>query len=45
MSLDLRDMYLKDITMLGATLWDELAFANLIRYIEAGKIRPILAGS
>ena len=44
-SLDLRDMHLKDITMLGATAWDEPAFAKLIRYIEAGEIRPILAGS
>ncbi|MEM9714885.1 MAG: alcohol dehydrogenase family protein [Pseudomonadota bacterium] len=41
--LDMRDMYLKDITLIGTTGWDEPVFPNLIRYIEAGDIRPILA--
>lgn len=44
-SLDLRDLYLKDISMFGTTAWDEPVFPNLIRYIEAGDIRPLLAGS
>ena len=42
-SLDMRDMYLKDITLYGTTAWDEPVFSNLIRYIEAGEIKPLLA--
>lgn len=41
--LDMRDMYLKDITLIGCTGWDEPVFPNLIRYIEAGEMRPVLA--
>lgn len=42
-SLDMRDMYLKDITLIGCTAWDEPVFANLISYIERGEIRPLVA--
>ncbi|MEM7121605.1 MAG: alcohol dehydrogenase family protein [Pseudomonadota bacterium] len=42
-SLDMRDMYLKDISLIGCTAWDEPVFANLVRYIEAGEIRPLVA--
>jgi len=42
-SLDLRDMYLKDIMLIGCTAWDEPVFPNLIAYIENGEIRPLLA--
>lgn len=42
-SLDMRDMYLKDITLIGCTAWDEPVFPNLIAYIEAGEIQPLLA--
>ncbi|MCR9176975.1 MAG: alcohol dehydrogenase family protein [Alphaproteobacteria bacterium] len=41
--LDMRDMYLKDITLFGSTGWDEPVFRNLISYIERGEIRPLLA--
>lgn len=41
-ALDMRDLYLKDITVFGSTAWDEEVFPNLIRYIEAGEIRPLL---
>ncbi len=41
--LDMRDMYLKDITLVGCTAWDEPVFPNLISYIEKGEIRPLLA--
>ncbi|GGK55208.1 alcohol dehydrogenase family protein [Amphritea balenae] len=41
--LDMRDMYLKDISLIGTTAWDEPVFPNLIRYIEKGEIRPVLA--
>ena len=42
-TLDMRDMYLKDITLYGSTAWDEPVFPNLVRYIEAGEIRPLVA--
>ncbi len=42
-SLDMRDMYLKDITLIGTTAWDEPVFPNLISYIEKGEIKPLLA--
>ncbi|MEH6823670.1 MAG: alcohol dehydrogenase family protein [Motiliproteus sp.] len=41
--LDLRDLYLKDISLLGTTAWDEVVFPNLVRYIERGEIQPVLA--
>ena len=41
--MDLRDMYLKDIRLIGCTAWDEPVFANLIRYIERGEIKPMVA--
>ena len=44
-ALDLRDLYLKDIALIGCTAWDEPVFANLIGYIERGEIRPLLAGT
>ena len=43
--LDMRDMYLKDISLIGTTAWDEPVFPNLIRYIEADEIRPLLAAT
>ena len=44
-ALDMRDMYLKDIRLIGCTAWDAPVFPTLIRYIEAGQIRPLLAGA
>lgn len=41
--LDMRTFYLKDLTLIGCTGWDELVFPNLISYIERGEIRPLLA--
>lgn len=41
--LDMRDLYLKDITLIGSTAWDEAVFPALISYIEAGEIKPLLA--
>ena len=42
-TLDMRDLYLKDLTLYGSTGWDETVFPNLIGYIERGEIRPLLA--
>ena len=41
--LDMRDFYLKDLTMIGCTAWDEPIFPNLVSYIEKGEIKPLLA--
>ncbi|MEM9709328.1 MAG: alcohol dehydrogenase family protein [Pseudomonadota bacterium] len=43
-SLDMREMYLKDIRLIGTTAWDEPVFPNLISYVEKNEIRPLLAG-
>jgi NADPH:quinone reductase-like Zn-dependent oxidoreductase len=42
-SLDMRSFYLKDLTLIGCTAWDEPVFPDLIGYIERGEIRPLLA--
>ena len=42
-SLDMRTFYLKDLTLIGCTAWDEPVFPNLIGYIERGEIKPLLA--
>lgn len=44
-ALDMRDLYLKDLTLLGCTAWSEAVFPNLVGYIERGEIRPLLAGT
>ena len=43
--LDLRTLYLEDLTMIGCTAWDEPVFPNLIGYVERGEIRPVVAGT
>ena len=42
-SLDMRDMYLKDISLIGCTAWDAPVFPNLVSYIEKNEIRPLVA--
>jgi NADPH:quinone reductase-like Zn-dependent oxidoreductase len=42
-TLDMRDFYLKDLTLFGCTAWDEPVFPNLISYIERSEIRPLVA--
>ena len=44
-ALDLRDLYLKDIRLIGCTAWDEPVFPNLIAYVERQEIRPVVAAS
>lgn len=43
--LDMRTMYLKDITLYGSTAWDKPVFPNLISYIEQRAIRPLVAAT
>lgn len=44
-TLDLRTLYLRDLTFTGSTVIDAAVMPNLIRYIEAGEIRPALAAA
>ncbi len=37
---DLRDIYLKDLRIIGTTAWDPEVFPNLVGYIESEEIRP-----
>lgn len=41
--LDLRTLYLRDLTLVGSTRQDPSIFTDLVSYIEAGEIRPVIA--
>lgn len=41
--IDLRTLYLKDLSLLGCTFQEDEVFANLVSYVEAGAIRPVVA--
>ncbi|SLN31986.1 Crotonyl-CoA reductase [Oceanibacterium hippocampi] len=43
--LDLRTLYLRDLSLFGCTYQPSGVFTDLIGYIEAGEIRPVLAGT
>ena len=43
--LDLRSLYLKDLTFYGSTVNDPYVFENIIRYIEEGQIKPLVSKS
>ncbi|MGZ4679813.1 MAG: alcohol dehydrogenase family protein [Ilumatobacteraceae bacterium] len=43
--LDLRTLYLNDLTLFGCTVLDPEVFSNLVGYIERGEIRPIVAAT
>ena len=43
--LDLRTLYLNDLTMHGATVLPTEVFANLVGYIDRGEIKPIVAAT
>jgi NADPH:quinone reductase-like Zn-dependent oxidoreductase len=43
--LDLRTLYLHDLTFHGCTIFEPKVFPDLVRYIEAGEIKPMLAAS
>jgi NADPH:quinone reductase-like Zn-dependent oxidoreductase len=42
-ALDLRTLYLKDLTMLGCTVLADGVFAGLVGRIERGEVRPLVA--
>lgn len=41
--LDMRTLYLRDLTFFGCTFQDDVVFDNVVRYIETGQIRPVVA--
>ena len=43
--LDLRTLYLKDLTLFGCTILEPQVFPNLVGYIERGEIRPVVAAT
>jgi NADPH:quinone reductase-like Zn-dependent oxidoreductase len=42
--IDLRTVYLKDLTLYGCTFQTDDVFENLVTYIERGEIRPVVSG-
>lgn len=43
--LDLRTLYLHDLTFHGCTIFEPKVFPDLVKYIEAGEIKPVLAAT
>ena len=41
--IDLRTIYLKDLSLLGCTFQDDEVFENLVKYVERNEIRPIVS--
>lgn len=44
-SLDVRTLYLKDLSFFGSTVNPPHIFRNLVSYIEAGALKPMLAAT
>ena len=42
-TLDVRTLYLKDLTLYGCTHQPVEVFSNLIKYIEKDEIKPLVA--
>lgn len=43
--LDLRTLYLNDLTLFGATVFPSELFADLVGHIERGEVRPVVAAT
>jgi NADPH:quinone reductase-like Zn-dependent oxidoreductase len=43
--LDLRTLYLRDLTFTGSTVVPPHIFGDLVRYIEGGEVKPLLAAT
>ena len=42
--LDLRTLYLKDLTLHGATVYEPQVFSDLVGHIESGRVRAVVGG-
>ena len=45
MKLDIRTLYLKDLSLFGCTVLDDNVFSNLVKHIENGNISPLIAAT
>jgi NADPH:quinone reductase-like Zn-dependent oxidoreductase len=43
--IDLRTIYLKDLSVLGCTFQEDEVFGNVIQYVERGEVRPVVSGT
>lgn len=43
--LDLRTLYLNDLELYGATVFEPDVFADLVALVNAGQVRPLVAGT
>ena len=43
--LDVRTLYLKDLALMGCTYQPRVVFENLVSYIEAGELDPVVAAT
>ena len=43
--LDLRSLYLRDLTFTGSTVVPSHVFGDVVCYIERGEVRPVLAAT
>lgn len=43
--LDVRTLYLKDLSFFGSTFQPDEVFENLVAYIAAGEVRPVVAAT
>jgi len=44
-ALDVRTLYLKDLSLFGCTVLDKRVFENLIKRIEAKEISPVVSST
>jgi NADPH:quinone reductase-like Zn-dependent oxidoreductase len=43
--IDIRTLYLKDLTLFGCTFQEDIVFENLVSYVERGEVRPVVANT
>ena len=43
--LDVRTLYLKDLSFFGCTFQDDIVFENLVQYIERNEIQPLVSAT
>ncbi|MQA97176.1 MAG: zinc-binding dehydrogenase [Streptosporangiales bacterium] len=41
--IDLRTLYLRDLSLFGCTFQEDVVFENLVAYVENGEVRPVVA--
>lgn len=41
--MDLRSLYLKDLSLFGCAFQEDVVFQNIVRYLNEGRLRPVVA--